>query len=199
VAARRAAVVCWAAGAAWLALVPASALFRDDALSYGGYYRVMAVPLGLFVAAWWLFGRVWSWSSPRARWGYRLVLAGLALAFAGDTLEFGGSWLLDEEIAFERADEAWWGSNAGWSMFLFGFLLLLVGGPTAAVALRPARLPWWAFLLVTAIGFGILAGNALHEASLPVAAIGIGLFGAGWIGLGVLLWRRAYAFSSTPT
>jgi hypothetical protein len=198
VVARRAAVACVAAGLGWLALVPASALFRDGALSYGGYYRVAAVPLGLFVVAWWLLGRVWSWSSPRARWGYRLVLAGLALAFAGDALEFWGSWLLDEEIAIERPGDAWWGSNAGWSLFLFGFLLLLVGGPTAAVALRPARLPFWVLALVTLIGFGIFGGNAFHESSLPVAAVGLGLFGAGWIGLGLVL-RRRYAFSSTPT
>jgi hypothetical protein len=200
VAERRAAVACIAAGAAWLALVPASVLFRDGDLSYGGYFRLMAVPLALFVVAWWLLGRVWSWSSPRARWGYRLVLVGLALAFVGDTLEFWGSWLLDEPVSRDAPSDAWWGSNAGWSLFLFGFLLLLVGGPTAAVALRPARLPFWALALVTVLAFGILVGNALHDASLLTAAIGLGIFGAAWIGLGVVLLRRPpHAFSSTPT
>jgi hypothetical protein len=199
VAARRAAVACVAAGLAWLALVPASALFRDAELGYAGYGRIMAVALVLFVVAWWLLGKVWSWSSPRARWGYRLVLAGLALAAAGTVLEFWGSWVVDEPIAYDTPTDVWWGSNAGGSIFLLGFLLLLVGGPTAAVALRPARLPFWVFALVTVLGFGILAGPAMHDASLLVAAVGLGLFGAGWIGLGATMWRRAYAFSSTPT
>jgi hypothetical protein len=198
--ARRAAIAAVAAGFAWLALVPASQLFREDELSYAGYYRVMAVPLLGFALAWRWVGRLWSPEAPRARWGNRIVLAGLALAFAGTALEFWGSWLLDEEISYEAAEgEGWWGSNAGWGLFLFGFLLLLVGGPTAAVALRRRRLPFWVLALVTLLGFGIFAGNGFHEAPLPWALLGLGVFAAGWIALGVLLWRRPYAFSSTPT
>jgi hypothetical protein len=74
-----------------------------------------------------------------------------------------------------------------------------VGGPTAAVALRRSGLPLWLLALVTLLGFGVFAGNALHESPLVAAAIGLGLFAAGWIGLGALLSRRPYAFSSTPT
>jgi hypothetical protein len=192
--ARRAAVACVAAGVAWLVLVPATAFARSGDLSYGGYFRLAALPLALFAVAWYLVGRIWRPQAPRGRNGRRLVLAGLALAWAGNTLEFWGSFLLDEptsEQASETGEDAWWGSDAGWTLFLLGFLLLLVGGPTSAVALRrTSRLPFWALALVCLVGFGLFVANLVREARLAVALVGLGLFALGWIGLGVLLWRE---------
>jgi hypothetical protein len=174
VAERRAAVACIAAGVAWLALVPASVLLRGDDLSGAGYHRVMAVALWLLVAAWWYFGRAWRPEGFRARNGFWLGLAGFALAAVGAPFEAAGP-------------------------FLLGVLLLLVAGPTAAVALRRAALPLWALALICLVGFGVLFGDLFAEAPLAAAAGGIGFFAAGWIGLGMLLWRQPYAFSSTPT
>lgn len=191
--ARRAGVACVAAGAAWLLLVPATALARSDALSYGGYFRLAALPLALFAIAWYLVGRVWRPESLRGRTGWSVVLAGFALACAGTTLEFWGSFLLDEPTSEQVSgtEDAWWGSDVGWTLYVLGFLSLLVGGHTAAVALRrTSRLPFWAFALVCVVGIGALLGNVLRESRLTAALVGLGLFGLGWIWLGVLLWRE---------
>ena len=191
---RWAAVACLASGAVWLALVPATVLARSGDLSYDGYFRLMALPLGLFAVAWYLVGRAWQPETVRGRNGWWLVLAGLALVWAGTTLEFWGSWLLDEPTsheASETGEEGWWGSDLGWTLFLLGFLLLLVGGPTAAVALRrSSRLPFWALAFVCVLGFGVFLANLLREARLLPALVGLGLFGLGWIGLGLLVRRE---------
>jgi hypothetical protein len=190
----RAGVACVAAGVAWLLLVPATALARSDALSYNGYGRLTAVPLALLAVAWYLVGRVWQPESLRARNGSWLILAGLVLAWAGTTLEFWGSWLLDEPTSQDvsgAGEDAWWGSDLGWTLFLLGFLLLLVGGPTAAVALRrTSRLPFWGLAFVCLLGFGVLFGNVLRESRLVPALVGLGLFALGWIGLGLLVRRE---------
>jgi hypothetical protein len=191
---RQAGVACVVAGAAWLLLVPATALVRSDAVSYNGYFRLMALPLALFAVAWYLVGRAWQPETVRGRNGWWLILAGLVLAWAGTTLEFWGAWLLDEPTSHDvsgTSADAWWGSDAGWTLFLLGFLLLLVGGPTAAVALRrTSRLPFWALAFVCLVGFGVLFGNVLRESRLVPALIGLGLFALGWIGLGVLVRRE---------
>jgi hypothetical protein len=191
---RQAGIACVAAGAAWLLLVPATVFARSEDLSYDGYFRLMALPLGLFAVGWYLLGRVWQPETLRGRNGWWLVLAGLALAWAGTTLEFWGSWLLGEPTsheASETGEEAWWGSDLGWTLFLLGFLLLLVGGPTAAVALRrTSRLPFWALAVICVLGFGVFFGNLLRESRLLPALVGLGLFAAGWIGLGVLVRRE---------
>lgn len=49
---RRASIACAVSGAGWVALIGASAMVDAGALSYDGYYRVMAVPLLLFLVAW---------------------------------------------------------------------------------------------------------------------------------------------------
>jgi hypothetical protein len=191
---RQAGVACVVAGAAWLLLVPATALVRSDAVSYNGYFRLMALPLALFAVAWYLVGRAWQPETVRGRNGWWLILAGLVLAWAGTTLEFWGAWLLDEPTSHDvsgTSADAWWGSDVGWTLFLLGFLLLLVGGPTAAVALRrTSRLPFWALAFVCLVGFGVLFGNVLRESRLVPALIGLGLFALGWIGLGVLVRRE---------
>lgn len=166
---RRAAVACVAAGVAWLALVAGSAL-----LSSQWYHVLMGVALVVMAAAWWLVGRDWRRRGFRARNGFWLVLVGLVLSAVGAPLEAGGP-------------------------FLLGVLLLLVGGPTAAVALRREALPFWALVLICLLGFGVLFGDLFMDAPLLAALGGIGFFGAGWIALGVLLSRQPYAFSSTPT
>lgn len=191
---RRAALACTLAGAAWLALIPASAMFDADALSYDGYYRVMAVPLLLFLVAWLALRRGWP-RTARAEAGYWLTLAGLALVFAGDTLEFWGAWLLDEtnaRAAYGSGTEAWWGSNVGWTMFGLGLLALFVGAVTAAVAAARGRfVPRWSAVLFGLLGLGILSGNLLHAASPFVTVPAFGGFGLGWVGLGLALWRRS--------
>jgi hypothetical protein len=170
VAEQRAAVACVAAGVAWLALVVASALD----LSGSAYHAAMGVALAWLVFAWWFFGRLWSARGPRARAGFWLVLGGLVLATVGAPFEASG-------------------------LFVLGVFAMLVGGPTAAVGLRRSGLPFWALALVCLIGFGVLCGDLFTDAPLPAALGGIGFFAAGWIALGLLLRRRPYAFSSTPT
>ena len=166
----RAAVACVAAGVAWLLLVPASALD----LSSSAYHGMMAGALVVAAVAWWLVGRTWPRGDLRARSSFWLVLAGFALTAAAAVLEAGG-------------------------LFVLGLFLLLVGGPTAAVALRRAGLPFWALVFVCLLGFGVLGGDLCVDAP-PLAALGgLGLFAAGWIALGLLLRERPYAFSSTPT
>ena len=167
---QRAAVACVAAGVVWLGLLVASALD----LSASAYHAVMGVALAWLVVAWWLFGRLWSARGSRARAGFWIVLVGLALAAVGAAFEAGGA-------------------------FVFGVFAMLVGGPTAAVGLRRSGLPLWALALVCFVGFGVLFGDLFMDAPLLAAAGGIGIFAAGWIALGRLLWQQPYAFSSTPT
>ena len=190
---RQAAIACVLAGLGWLALVPATVLARSDDLSYGGYFRLAALPLALLALAWFLVGRVWRPESMRGRTGWAVILAGFALACAGTTIEFWGSFLLDEPTSEQvsgTGEDAWWGSDVGWALYVLGFVCLLVGGPTAAVALRrTSRLPFWALALVCLVGIGALLGNVLREARLTAALVGLGLFGLGWIWLGVRLWR----------
>ena len=166
---RRAAFACVAAGVAWLVLVPASQLFSSD-----GYHLLMGVALVVLGAAWWLVAQGLRSRGFRARNGFWLVLAGLVLAALGAPFEAGGP-------------------------FLLGVLVLLVGGPTAAVALRGGTLPFWALALVCLVGFGVLFGDLFMDAPFLAALGGIGLFGAGWIALGWFLRDSPYAFSSTPT
>jgi hypothetical protein len=149
-------------------------LIPATALSDTGFRRVMAGALVVLAVAWWLFGRLWHPSGARARHGFWLVQAGLVLAAAGAPIESGG-------------------------LFVLGVFVLLVGGPTAAVALRRSGLPLWALALICFVGFGVLCGDLFLDAALAAAAFAYGVVAAGWIGLGTLLWRRPYAFSSTPT
>jgi hypothetical protein len=189
--ARRAGAAAVAGGLAWLALVPASLLYRSGELSFEGYYRGVAVPLVLLALAWGLLWPVWRPQDLRARFGYGLTLAGLALAATGTALEFWAGWAAGEESARRPGapDEVgWWGSDVGSALFLFGVMALFAGGPTAAVALRGA-LPFWALALIALVGFGVLSATLLDDSS-PVATVPIfGAFGLGWTALGILLRR----------
>lgn len=171
---RWSAVAFVAAGIAWLDLVPTAALVQRDVLSGAAYHGVMAVALAISAVAWWLVGRLWRREGFQARNGYWLVLAGLVVAAPGALVEAGG-------------------------LLVLGILLMLVGGPTAAVALRRERLPFWALAFVCLVGFGVLCADLFVDAPLLAAALGLGAFAAGWVAFGVLLQRRPYAFSSTPT
>ena len=200
---RLAALASVLGGVAWLGLIAASELYERDDLSYGGYYRYLALPLLLFVIAWIAFRGSWPQRDLREQAGYFVTLAGLALVFAGAALEFWGSWAVGEPIpdsGYGAEDEVWRGAELGRTVFLLGFLLLLVGGVTAGVAACRARfVPTWAAVLIGLAGFGILLGNMLQESSLPVTAVGFGLFGLGWIALGVSRLRGGYSPSGTTT
>jgi hypothetical protein len=193
---RRAGIACALAGAAWLALIPGSVFVRDGALSYDGYFRLMSVPLLVYVLAWIALRPLWP-SGRRADLGYWITLAGLVLVFGGVSLEFWGAWLTGNTNAYEAyltGRESWWGSNVGWRMFGLGLLGLFAGGVTAAVAAARARVvPRWGTVLFALLGFGILNGNVLHDARPAVTTLFFGAWGLAWIGFGLALARRAAA------
>jgi len=192
---RVSAVACVAGGVAWIALAAAAQARHGGDLGYEAYFRLMAVPLVLFAVGFHGVWREWHPQDPRARWGTRVVLAGLALAAAGTTLEFWGVLVQDEPTAHDaHGGDAWVGSDVGWSMFMLGFFALLVGGTTAAVRIwRSTPYPRWLGTLVLLMGFGVLAGNLFSDEALFVTLPVFGAFGAGWIALGRWLWRRAPA------
>lgn len=186
-----------AGGVAWLALIPASSAHRGDDLSYDAYYRVVSVPLLLFLLAWLLFRDRWRPRSTRSRLGYWGTLAGLALVFGGNTLEFWGGWLLGKtnaRAAYETGTEAWRGSDAGWMLWGLGFFVLVAAATTAAVAAwRDAVLSGWGAAVVGVTGFGVLSANLLTEAPLAATIPIFGAFAAGWIWLGLELLRATAA------
>jgi hypothetical protein len=188
---RAAALAAATGGLLWLALVPAVALYRDGDLSYGGYQRLVAVPLLAFVVAWALLRP--QIPDGRALLGWWLSLAGFALAFAGSTIEFWAALPLGRETAATSATRGagWWGADVGWTLFALGFLVLASGGPTAAVGLRrQAGWPMWACTFVAVLGVGVMLANVLHDARPAPALVGLGAFATGWLALAIWLWRR---------
>jgi hypothetical protein len=188
---RAAAVAAAAGGVLWLTLVPAVGLYRGGDLSYGGYQRLVALPLLAFVVAWALLRP--EVPDGRALLGWWLALAGFALAFAGTALEFWIALPLGEETAATASTRGagWWGADVGWTLFALGFLVLASGGPTAAVGLRrQAAWPMWACTFVAVLGIGVLLANVLYDAPVAPALAGLGAFSLGWLALAARLWRR---------
>jgi hypothetical protein len=189
--ARAAAVAAAAGGVLWLILVPAVGLYRGGDLSYGGYQRLVALPLLAFIVAWALLRP--EVPDGRALLGWWLALAGFALAFAGTALEFWFALPFGEETAATASTRGagWWGADVGWTLFALGFLVLASGGPTAAVGLRrQAGWPMWACTFVAVLGIGVLLANVLYDAPAAPALAGLGAFSLGWLALAAWLWRR---------
>jgi hypothetical protein len=190
---RAAALAAGFGGIAWLGLVPLVALVRSGALSYDGYFRLVALPLAGFVGAWALARPLIP--SGRALTGWRVTLGGLALVFVGDVLEFWGAWLADEptsHAAAETGSDAYWAADAGRSLFVLGFFALCAGGPTVAVGLRrQAGWPMWAATFLAVLGIGVLLATVLREAPLAPATLGLGAFAIGWLALAARLWGQS--------
>ena len=184
-----------AGGVAWLALIPAAWLHRKGDLGYDAYYRIVAVPLVLFAVAFFVLGRRWRPRTDRGRLALWVTLGGLVLVAAGTFLEFWVVLLQDAPTAHQAAgsgERAFWGSDAGWFLFVLGLFALFVGGPTAAVAIaRERAFPRRVQVLVALLGLGVILANVLREAP-PAATIPLfGAFAGGWLALGVLLARRS--------
>ena len=150
------------------------------------------MPLLFFALGFLAFARAWRPGDARARFGLWVALGGLVLVFAGVALEFWGVLVQDAPTAHDAGsgEEAWAGSRVGPTLFVTGFFSLIVGGVTAAVALwRSARFPGWLSFFVGGLGWGVLLGNALREAPLPLTVPCFGAFAAGWLALAADLWR----------
>ncbi len=127
--------------------------------------------------------------------GFRVAAVGVGLLLAGNVVEFYGVLLQDKPNAHAaaRAGEAdhWVGSDIGWIIFGIGMLLLLVGGLTAAVALQRHRIgPLWVIVFTATLGVGVLAANLFALQSVVLSVPVLALYAAGWIGFGLLIFRR---------
>ena len=89
------------------------------------------------------------------------------------------------------------GSPAEWSFLLFavGLLLLVVGAIPFGVGLRARLGPWWTAVLVAGAG----AAVALLAEADPWHDLGLFVFDAAWVALGMrLLARRTPAAAAPP-
>ncbi|HEV2124361.1 MAG TPA: hypothetical protein VGW38_16525 [Chloroflexota bacterium] len=189
------AVACILGGMAWVLLGPAAVLERNNLLSYDSYNRLVTLPLLLFlfgfIAAHWLLRP----QTMLGTLGFGVVVLGLFLLVTGNVLEFWGVLLQSQpnaQVAYETgASEHWIGSDIGWMVFGFGMLAVLVGGVILALSVRRTRVfPTWVPLFLGLLGIGVIAGNLVVGTPFFISIPVLGLYGAGWIALGRLLWRR---------
>ncbi len=190
------AAACILGGIAWALLGPAAVLERNNIISYDSYNRLLTLPLLLFLVGFIAAGRL---LLPRTRLGavgFIVVALSLFLLLVGNALEFWGVLLQSEpnaQTAHEAgSDEHWIGSDIGWMIFGLGMLALIGGGIALALSLRRmGTIPNWATLFLGLLGVGVLAGNLVVGARAFVSVPILGLYGAGWIALGLLLRQRA--------
>lgn len=182
-------------GLAWLLLVPAAVLQRPGLLDYDGYNRLLAGPLLLFLVALLTAPRALMVPGRSVRAGFGVAAVGVGLLLVGNVVEFYGVLLQDERNAYAaaRVGEAdhWVGSDIGWIIFGIGMLVLLVGGVTTAVALQRRRMrPLWVIAFTATLGVGVVAANLFALQSVLLSVPVLALYAAGWIGFGLLMFRR---------
>lgn len=70
-------------------------------------------------------------------------------------------------------------------------LVFLVGGVTTAVALQRRRMrPLWVIAFTATLGVGVVAANLFALQSVLLSVPVLALYAAGWIGFGLLMFRR---------
>jgi hypothetical protein len=179
-------------GAAWLLLAPAAELHRRDLLTYDAYNRLIAVPLLLFTVALVLAPRVLA-ARGLARAGLTVAAVGAGLLLAGNVVEFCGVLLQDRPNAYAAYGsdlEPWIGSDVGWLVFLFGALVLLIGGILAAVGMTRAGMqPRWLVAFAAALGPGVLAGNLFGLGPALISVSALAAYAAAWLMFGRLVLR----------
>jgi hypothetical protein len=180
------------AGILWITLTLAlvGAWERGDTFpTYEFLNGLRPLPLTLMAVA--LYG-IYQTAAPSVgrtgRGAFIVSLVGLALLAAGAALEFwigGGVRDGDADLL----------SNLGWFAYLFGYLVLSIGLIAFGIAVRRAQV-WgkWSWLpLATGIVwasflFCVILQNAFD---FPFTEVSQVLFGALWMGMGVVLWSTA--------
>lgn len=156
-------------------------IHSDAYLTYGKAYFL--VYLGCLVGLMGLNAqRMGSPKRPRVeKRGIGMTFAGLALALVGDVLAYWGDGFGGETIAGGEFTAL---QAGGFTVEMWGLLLLLVGSGTLSVAyLRANVLPrWLAWLLVLAAPGGILL-SALHAPGGTML-----VFCFAWVAVGYTLW-----------
>jgi hypothetical protein len=139
-----------------------SGWFAETALAFGAL--LAAGMVALYVRLRGKLGRF-------GRIGFKLIIAGLVVGFASGML-----WFLP-------------GSVVGLVSLISGAGMYLAGAVRADVVPRGALYLWCAgFIGATAIGFGGSIANG--ETGYVAMAVGYGLFDAGWVWIGVHLFRE---------
>jgi hypothetical protein len=162
--------VAVAAGACWtigIALVATQADSDPVGAGYDAANRALTVALVMLVAFAWLLR-----SSPPAgsRTGAAAFGIGTVLLLVGNLLEFWAVLVTDlntEKTALRLGEEhSFWGSVAGWMVFLVGLLVLVAA---AAILVRAlGGLHGWLQLVLAVVG---LSATALWAASPLLAAV----------------------------
>jgi hypothetical protein len=198
------------AGVAWIAgvLLVATQADSDPVGSrYDAYNRVLTLALALLLASGLAIrGRVREAGAAGGR-ALTVLVAGLALMLAGNTLEFWGSLAAGAEAAAtaERLglEEEFWGSFPGFLVFLLGGLLVLAS--LIAYAIRIGAWAGISRLQRVAIGAGgllMVASTALWAVSPAAALVPAVLFAFAWLLLATaaagLTSRAAAATTEAP-
>lgn len=138
-------------------------------LDYVAWNKLMVIPLGLMIVA--LVGLLGRVLEGPARVATRIAIAGLAGMLAGTVLEFfvfGG-------LAGDPA-----GANAGWTVYLLGLAVHVLGLVVLGVVLRGSALGWAALFIAVFHVAWLPAGTVEGGVLLVADQVGIGL---AWVAL----------------
>lgn len=168
-----------ATGALWtvgVTLVATQAVSDPVGAGYDAANRVLTLPLLLLVVHVTVHLRQ---APAKGRRGSLALMAGSALLFAGNVLEF---WLVllsgqhTEKTANRLGEpEAFWGSPAGWVLFVLGMLVTITAAVMLGRAIGGRR--GWLLVVLAVVG---LTSTALWAVS-PLLAGAAGLAFAGWL------------------
>jgi len=172
-------VLAVATGALWtvgVTLVATQAASDPVGAGYDAANRFLTIPLLLLVG----YAAVLRTSPPGgSRKGSIALIVGSVLLLAGNVLEF---WLVlfsdlnTEKTAVRLGEtEAFWGSPAGWMVFLLGMLVTIAAAVTLGRAIGGLR--GGVLVVLAIVGF---AATALWAVS-PLLAGAAGLALAGWL------------------
>lgn len=164
--------LCLATGVTWTVSVTLIGTQADSdpvGRSYDAYNQVFTLALVLLLAFAVLLRHQ---SVGRARLGALVVAVASVLLLAGNVLEFWGAFVtggLTEKTA-ERLGEGdvFWGSEAGWLLFIPGLPLLLVGFIVLALGLPTSG---WRTATIASAGLAAGASTALWAVSPAAAAL----------------------------
>jgi hypothetical protein len=187
-------VLAVATGALWtlgVTLVATQAGSDPVGAGYDAANRVLTIPLLLLVGFAWLLRAT---SPPRYLKGTVTLVAGSVLLLAGNVLEFWAVLLTDlntEKTAARLGEpEAFWGSPAGWFVFLLGIVVTVVAAAMLGLAVGGVR----GWILVALAVVGLLATALWAVSPLLTGAAGLAL--AGWL-IGLLQSRQLVAGPAT--
>ena len=143
-------LAAFSGGAGWIGLILLGGIhdFWTSALgplNYERYNRLVTVPLLLFVIGWSVIHARYAKRSMIAQATSWLTLFGFVLLLVGNVLEFWVVLLQSRYLPFRLGgSDVWPGADLGWTLFLLGFVIVLVGLLLFGITALHARLlPRW--------------------------------------------------------